>query len=124
MNSIIAIAIGGAIGALCRHYVGGWVAMHYPWPYGTTTVNLIGCFLIGGLLGAITLHPDSPQWVRLLFVTGGLGAFTTFSTFSWEGVQLIMNGSYGVAILYILGQLLGGLLLCTLGLVLSRLIFG
>lgn len=123
MEQYIAVACGGALGALARYTLGSWIMDKIgPYPYGTIGVNLVGCFLIGILLGAYMNRPDWPQWIRLFLVVGGLGAFTTFSTFAFELLQLMMKGSSTEALLYGGIQLLGGLVLCAIGLWISKLI--
>ena len=92
MEKFLAIALGGALGAILRVYVSEGV-MHkigLAFPYGTMVVNLIGCLLIGLCLGAYILRPDWPEWIRFLLVAGGLGAFTTFSTFAFELLDLLL----------------------------------
>ena len=89
-------------------------------PYGTMAVNLIGCLLIGLCLGAYILRPDWPEWIRFLLVAGGLGAFTTFSTFAFELLDLLLGGQYGQALMYGGIQLIGGLLLCWVGILITR----
>ena len=82
MEKYIAVALGGAVGALCRMALGEWVMTKVSsFPYGTVVVNLIGCLIIGLVLGLYMQKPDLPQWARFFLVVGGLGAFTTFSTF-------------------------------------------
>lgn len=108
MKHLVLIAIGGASGALCRHWmvllVNGFANSRFP--FGTLAVNLIGSFLIGVMYVLITerlaLHPD---WRSVLMV-GFLGAFTTFSTFSLETIALLENGQLLYAGLYVLFSLL------------------
>ena len=110
MEKYIAIACGGALGALARTMVGEWVMARLgPYPFGTITVNLIGCLIIGIILGAYLCRPDWPQWVRFFLVVGGLGAFTTFSTFAFELLQLLTSGDFTDVLFYGAVQILGGL---------------
>ena len=67
-------------------------------------------------------HSEWPAWAKYLLVGGGLGAFTTFSTFAFELLQLLMDGAYMGALAYGGIQLVGGLLVCYVGLVLARLL--
>lgn len=102
MNHLVLIAIGGAAGALCRHGMVNLINVfskgHFP--FATLTVNLLGSFFIGIMYVLITerlsLHPD---W-RHITMVGFLGAFTTFSTFSLETVNLLHNGQLLTAALY------------------------
>lgn len=122
MEQVISIALGGAVGALLRVYGGAWIMRLCPGslPYGTMAVNLLGAFLIGLLSGLLTSRSDWPIWVRYLLISGGLGAFTTFSTLALEWLELLMAGEYGGAIFYGGIQLVGGLVLVGLGLWLAR----
>ena len=122
MEKFLAIALGGALGAILRVYVSEGVVhkIGLAFPYGTMAVNLIGCLLIGLCLGAYILRPDWPEWIRFLLVAGGLGAFTTFSTFAFELLDLLLGGQYGQALMYGGIQLIGGLLLCWVGILITR----
>jgi CrcB protein len=78
------VASGGCLGALCRFLVSQWLGRHYSaFPIGTLAINLLGSFLLGWMSGFYV----SEAW-KLLFGTGFMGAFTTFSTFQWESVQM------------------------------------
>lgn len=94
---------------LARHYTGSI-------PLATLVVNGLGCFLIGLLIG---LCSDTAH-LRLLFITGFCGGFTTFSTFTAESYAMFREGAYGLAILYIVGSVLIGLLALWVGVYLSR----
>jgi len=97
---VLAIAGGGAAGAVARYWVSGrvyaWLGTGFPW--GTLAVNVAGSFLIG-LLAILLVErlPYSAEW-RSLLVVGFLGAFTTFSTFSLETLTLIEQADYAKAL--------------------------
>ncbi|HEX6132741.1 MAG TPA: fluoride efflux transporter CrcB [Longimicrobiales bacterium] len=104
------IAVGGSVGAIARYGLAGWIqdrtAFGFPW--GTLVVNVTGSVLIGfavRYLDAVSVAPD----VRALMTIGLLGAFTTFSTFSYETVALLEDGAWSRAALYVLGSVLLGL---------------
>lgn len=78
-------------------------------PYGTLTVNIIGCFLIGIVFGLNERSGLSDEW-RLFLATGLLGGFTTFSAFSYESISLIRDGQSGSALIYIGCSIVLGLL--------------
>jgi len=98
------VALGGAVGAITRALTSTWVQekFHIPFPLGTLTVNVLGSFIIGFFTIYFLEHLMLPQWVRLLVIVGFLGAFTTFSSFSFETVSLISSGAHIKAFLYIL----------------------
>lgn len=112
------VGAGGALGALARFYTGLWVGRWAGtgWPWGTLTVNLLGCLLLGLLTGLSVSRQAIPSHIAAVVMTGFLGAFTTFSTFSVEGVKLWRaTGSLGPTVSYVLVSVLGGLLLAAAG---------
>ncbi|WP_110926753.1 fluoride efflux transporter CrcB [Bacillus massiliglaciei] len=113
MISLLLVVIGGFFGAISRFGASGWIKRKYPsrFPYATLFVNLTGSFLLGLLLGA---HPGS-SW-ELLFGTGFLGAFTTFSTFKLENIQLHAERHWKLLVLYLGISYTFGILLAFLGL--------
>ena len=101
---IIAIATGGAIGALMRYWVSTGVhnLAGRTFPYGTLTVNVVGSLLIGLLYVMFNERFEvGPQW-RALLLVGVLGAFTTFSTFSMETLELLEKGDMLRALMNVL----------------------
>ncbi len=109
--TLLYIALGGAVGALARYGLAGWVHAQSggTFPWGTFWVNLSGCFLLGLALGVLEATVAPPR-VRELVAIGILGAFTTFSTFSWEAVALLRAGEWARAGGYLGGSVLLGLL--------------
>lgn len=110
--NILAVFIGGGLGATLRYIISHFskILFHFS-ILGTLTVNLIGCFLIGYIFGFTldkihTFHPI----LKLLLTVGFLGGLTTFSTYSLEGFELIKSGKIGIALLYIAGSCILGLL--------------
>lgn len=125
MNTIIAVAAGGAIGSVLRYAVNvaalRWIGAAFPW--GTFLVNLVGCFLMGAVATAFTARAGwAPEW-RAFFATGVLGGFTTFSAFSLDFVLLVQRGQPGPAALYLFGSVGLALLGLYLGMALARPIF-
>lgn len=115
------VAAGGAIGALCRYWVGSTaqgLAGDSGFPYGTFIVNLVGCFLIGMYFG---VHDRGvPDEFRLLLVVGFLGGFTTFSAFGYETYELIRSGSTAIALGNVVVQCVCGVILVWLGTIVAK----
>jgi len=113
---ILIIGCGGFVGAVSRYLVSGWVQTFFkhPFPYGTLAVNCIGSLLLGILAGLTQKALLSPEW-RLFLSIGLMGAFTTFSTFSYETMMLLRNQSYGEAFLNVSVSVVLGLVLVYAG---------
>ena len=113
---IFMIAMGGAMGAVLRVYVSQWLNRLFPlvMPMGILMTNLIGCFLTGVMVSLCDRY-DVSLTLKFFIISGGLGAFTTFSTFSFEMMQLVSSGHIIVSITYVLSSVVGGLLLFWLG---------
>lgn len=118
MKIYLIVAAGGAFGAVARYgtdsMVGRWTGLGFPW--GTVTVNLVGSLVLGLLIGAAVHGLHLGQEMRALVVTGFLGAFTTFSTFSLNTVTLLERGDTGAAFGYVLGSVVFGVGLFFIGL--------
>jgi CrcB protein len=106
-----AIGVGGFLGAAGRYQLGQWAAGQWgaAFPWGTLLVNVLGSFLLGFYLALVTERFVGRPVTRLFLATGFLGAFTTFSTFSYEAVRLVAAGAPGVALAYVAGSLALGL---------------
>ena len=126
MNKVLLLILGGSVGTLCRYYVADWGQARWGifFPYGTLLVNLLGCLLIGLLLGGFERRFEAlaavPVELRLMLMTGFLGAFTTFSSYELEAFVLLRQGAWERALIYVLGSIVLGLLLVLLGVRLGR----
>ncbi|WP_433664220.1 fluoride efflux transporter CrcB [Nocardia sp. CA-128927] len=111
MNALLVI-VGAALGAPSRYLLDRAVQVRHDsrFPWGTLAVNVVGCLVLGGLTGAGLSAP----WM-LLAGTGFCGAFTTYSTFSYETVRLAEQGSYRYAILNVVVGIGGGLAAAVIG---------
>ena len=122
MNNLLAIALGGSLGALSRYGVDALVAALWGrnFPYGTLLINVSGSFFIGVMYVLIIEHMEMhPIWRHILIV-GFLGAYTTFSTFSLESMRLLEQGQMMAAGLYVLSSVVMCLVATWLGLMLTR----
>lgn len=115
-HSILAIALGSALGAVLRWLLGLQLNSLFPAiPPGTLLANLIGGYIIGVAVGYFAQAPDiAPEW-RLLIITGFCGGLTTFSTFSAEVVTLLQQGRLAVALAAIALHVSGSLLMTVAG---------
>jgi CrcB protein len=118
---VVGIALGGALGALARYGVDEWFERRgglFPW--GIFVVNVSGAFLIGFLVEVMEPRFEDAAWVRTMVVTGFLGAYTTFSTFTLDTYRLLEAGDNGTALLNAVGSVVAGLVAVWLGLKLGR----
>lgn len=111
MMQVALVALGGAAGSVLRY--GVQKTLNASFPYGTLAVNILGCFLIGILWA--TIGRDADEQKRLLLMTGLCGGFTTFSSFTLEGVDMLMNERWGFFLFYIIVSVAGGMLATFLG---------
>lgn len=123
MPRVLWVALGGALGAVARYWLSGWISRWTsasPFPWGTLGVNVLGSFALGLLIalgaeGRLLLSPHT----RTLWGLGFLGAFTTFSTFSFETMEAFRLGDPKIAVANIGLSLILGLAACFLGLTLG-----
>ncbi len=126
LRELIWIGLAGAFGSLSRYTVSGWVyeLLGRGFAYGTLVVNITGCFLLG-LLMELSLTGDLvPPGLRMPLAAGFLGAFTTFSTFSYETMRYIEDGAWLLGLQNVAASLALGLLATWLGLSAARLMTG
>lgn len=122
MPNLFLVMLGGAIGAGLRYHVGR-IALHLTgpgFPWGTWTVNLVGGFLMGVLVGVLARVNEGGEALRLLLGVGVLGGFTTFSTFSLEVVTMIERSDWTSALAYAALSLIGAVLALFAGLSIMR----
>jgi CrcB protein len=116
LQNFLAVGAGAAGGAVLRWLLGMWLNQpHVALPWGTVVANLAGGYLLGLLLGLLSLFPEVPVWLRLFLVTGFLGGLTTFSTFSGETWGMLERGDYLLALAYMGLSLAGSIALTALG---------
>ena len=101
----LAVALGGAIGSMGRAGVSVWMPSVGAFPLPTLAVNLLGSLAIGLMWATLTRMDASPMWSAFV-ITGVLGGFTTFSSFSLETLQLFEQGAWQTALLYVALSLL------------------
>ena len=116
IRDIVIVGIGSGIGGICRYLIS--LAMNHGssgFPWGTFAVNVAGCLLIGTLWGVTSrLQSFSPAFSLFLMV-GFCGGFTTFSTFSKEGLTMLQANNYLLFSLYAIGSVVLGFMAVALG---------
>ena len=124
MGTFLLISLGAMLGANLRYWVGGWAASCFgaAFPYGTLIINLTGSFLLGLFM---TLMVErflvDPRW-RLLIAVGFLGGYTTFSSYTYESMNLLLSGEILLGLFDLLGSSIFGALAATAGIFLARMI--
>lgn len=124
------LALGGTLGTWCRFAFAEWAISRWSGylPVGTLLANGLGCLLIGLLVGLLEARVgavvEAPPELRLLLMTGFLGALTTFSAFELEAFLYMREGLWMRALLYLVGSLILGLLLLAGGFQAGRMLGG
>lgn len=113
LQNIFWVALGGASGSIFRYLLAVWLQS----PWATLLANISGCWLIGFLSVFLPTSQMPPSFVahRFLWITGFCGGYTTFSTFSLEVWQQILEKNYSSAVLYSFGSVFLGLLAVFMG---------
>lgn len=122
MQNVLIVGMGGFLGASLRYLLSGWVQRlsgQAGFPYGTITVNLIGCLLIGFLGGLAVNRGLFAGESRLFLLIGVLGGFTTFSTFGYDTLTLLRDGQLLMAITNVVIQVVVGVLTVWIGYTIS-----
>ena len=122
IKNILLVGLGGGIGSIVRYLCQRWIGSLYPqsFPWGTFSVNIAGCLLIGILWGiSFKSFDENEQW-KLLLMVGLCGGFTTFSAFTLEGVGLIRENKMGLFFLYTAASVIVGLLATFIGMKMAR----
>jgi fluoride exporter len=122
IRNLLLVALGGGLGSAARYLCQRWVALNYPhhFPWGTFTVNVAGCLLIGIFWGfTFRTYANNEQW-KLFLMTGLCGGFTTFSAFTLEGIGLLREQRLALFFSYIIGSVVLGLLATWAGMKLIR----
>ena len=121
-NHLLLVGIGGFIGGIARYLTAHWLTRLFPstFPYGTFTVNIIGCLFIGIVYGlSERFNWLTSEW-RLFLATGICGGYTTFSSFIYEDVNLVQTSNYLTFATYSISSFLLGLLAVFTGLTLAK----
>jgi fluoride exporter len=124
MDKFLLISTGAVLGANARYWLGTWIAEKWggSFPAGTLIINLTGSLLLGFFMTVATERfLIDPRW-RLVFAIGFLGAYTTFSTFTYESFSLLSKGQWLAGLVNLLGSTIAGVLAVGLGVYLGRVV--
>jgi CrcB protein len=122
IRNLLLVGLGGGLGSICRYLCQRWFVMNFPqhFPWGTFTVNITGCFLIGIFWGlTYKSFAETEHW-KLFLMTGICGGFTTFSAFTLESVGLLKEQRIGYFFLYVAGSVMLGCLATFAGMKIMR----
>jgi CrcB protein len=122
IKNIFLVGLGGGIGSIARYLCQRWISSLYPhsFPWGTFSVNIAGCLLIGILWGISFKSFDENEHWKLLLMVGLCGGFTTFSAFTLEAVGLLRENKTGLFFLYAAGSVIACLLATFIGMKMAR----
>ena len=126
MGEVVLIGLGGVLGANARYAVSVWAADRYGtgFPYGTFLINAMGSLAMGLVLTLLARPLAGSAQARLFLATGFLGAYTTFSTFTYETMALVRQGEVRLALVNVLGSTGIGIAGCALGVALGQQVAG
>jgi len=122
ITRIFLVGVGGFLGSVVRYIAvkAVDVRINQSFPYGTMAVNVIGCLLIGVVVGIVGRHQPGSENLRAFMGAGFCGGFTTFSAFALENQNLIAERMAAMAIVYVLGSVMAGIVAVFIGLWLAR----
>lgn len=124
MIDVLYLAAGAVAGSFARMRIGLWISSLQSdptaFPWGTFLINVSGSLLLGFLMRYLLVVPSS-RGMRIMLTTGFCGAYTTFSTFSYEALMLLREGQLGGAALYVVGSVVVSIIFCLIGYVLAGL---
>lgn len=121
-STYVGIGIGGFLGAVARYGLNTWLTTRWgaAFPYGTLFVNVSGSFALCLIVAMLSRNFELAPALRLAVTAGFLGSYTTFSTFSADALLLLESGHTLRGLTYVLGSVVGGVLLGAAGLLLGR----
>jgi len=122
MSHYLAVGVGGCLGSIARYWLSG--AVHRYWnsgfPYGTLAVNVLGCLLLGCVIGLVEYRQLFGPSARLFLVVGILGGFTTFSAFGYETFALLRDNQFLLALANVTANVVTGVLAVMAGWFLAK----
>jgi CrcB protein len=122
MPVAVAVAIGGALGAVSRYGIDRLIERRSlaAFPWSTFLINISGCLAIGVVVAALVDRHHAPAWLRTGLTMGVIGGYTTFSTFAKESLDLMDEGRPGLALAYAAGSVCLGVVAVFIGMQVGR----
>jgi CrcB protein len=122
LKTLLIVGLGGGIGSVFRYLTSVWTQklVQSAFPWATFIVNVLGCLIIGILVGFFTKQQIENSDLKLLFVTGFCGGFTTFSAFALENMKLFQTGNSLLALLYIALSVIVGIFAVWSGMMITK----
>lgn len=122
IKNLILIALGGGLGSMLRYLANINIGKIWPFKlyYATFLVNIIGCLIIGLIIGYLQKNDTNNESLKLLLITGFCGGFTTFSTFGLENFNLLQSQNYITSLIYIAASIIIGIAFVGVGIYLSK----
>ncbi|HLF50967.1 fluoride efflux transporter CrcB [Flavobacterium sp.] len=122
IRTLVLIALGGGIGSVFRYLTSVMAHKYYAsiFPLATLTTNVLGCFLIGLIVGLLEKNHMTNSDLKWFLITGFCGGYTTFSAFGYENISLMQSNNSGLAFVYIGVSIITGLFAVWLGLFLTK----
>ncbi len=122
IRTILLIAIGGGIGSVFRYFTTVIVQKYYAsvFPLATFVANILGCLLIGIIIGLLEKNQISNSNLKWFLITGFCGGFTTFSAFGYENITLLQSNNATLMLMYIGTSIIVGMFAIWLGLFITK----
>ena len=122
LRTLFWVALGGGIGSVFRYLTSVLIQKYFNavFPLATFLTNILGCLLIGILIGLLDKNQLTNSNLKWFLITGFCGGYTTFSAFGYENISLLQNNQTGTAFLYLFASIITGLAAVWLGLFLSK----
>ena len=122
VKQLVLVGLGGGIGSIFRYLTSIATAKYLigQFPIATFLANILGCLVLGFCVGIFSKNPNDSENLRLLFITGFCGGYTTFSTFAFENIQILQQQNYTLLLTYTLASILVGFAAIFIGLSLGK----
>ena len=122
IRNLFLIALGGGVGSMLRYLTTVYIQKYFSsvFPLATLVANIVGCLLIGIIIGLLGKNHLADSTMKALLVTGFCGGYTTFSTFGYENISMLQQHNFGWSFVYIASSVIVGLFAVWLGLTIVK----